>query len=465
MANDIAPELYEKIQKDIVEELEKSDKVRELYKAVASDKADYETANLFSEEIGSIYSRALKNNINSGVLPDGKMYYNIAERTIRPAMEDCYGKISDVTFQVQSDLNKSAGIGIKAIKPKLNDERVEGIINRSCVAEQFDDVSWIFNEPIVNFAQSIVDDSVKVNADFHEKAGLSPTITRKVSGKCCKWCESLAGTYDYRDAPADIYRRHESCRCQVLYNPGDSKKYQNVHTKKWVSPDEDERIAFRKNIGFTEKNCLSFKSGEDANEFFYYDSEGRGILNKKKSKYSRWLDNLSTDEREAISWYAADGYGDINDYWRKRNGWEYISSNVVKASEKIDSAISKFELKENIKVYRGVGQIFEDSIIEKGKWSDIHEIVGKTYHDSGYGSTTVLSGNSVAKSKPVLFEIDIPAGKGRGAYINKLAGQNEDIEYEFLIARNSDFKITDVVINKEPIPSQTIIKMRMITDE
>lgn len=249
MANDIAPELYEKIKKDITEELEKSAKAKELYNAVASGKADYTTANLFSEEIGSIYSRALKNNLNSGVLPDGKMYYNIAERTIRPAMEECYGKISDVTFRVQSDLNRSAGIGIKAIKPELNNERVEGIINRSCTAEHFDDVSWLLDEPIVNFAQSVVDDFVKVNADFHERAGLAPTITRTVSGKCCKWCESLAGTYDYKDAPDDIYRRHESCRCQVLYNPGDSKKYQNVHTKKWVDSAESKKIEQRKNTG------------------------------------------------------------------------------------------------------------------------------------------------------------------------------------------------------------------------
>lgn len=348
MANDIAPELYEKIQKDIAEELGKSDKVRELYKAVASGKADYETANLFSEEIGSIYSRALKNNINSGVLPDGKMYYNIAERTIRPAMEDCYGKISDVTFQVQSDLNKSAGIGIKAIKPKLNEERVEGIINRSCVAEQFDDVSWLLDEPIVNFAQSIVDDSVKVNADFHEKAGLSPTITRKVSGKCCKWCESLAGTYDYRDAPADIYRRHESCRCQVLYNPGDSKKYQNVHTKKWVDPAENEQIEQRKNIGITnlngkEKTAINlYKSAES---YQINERLRNGIkLNKEQEQLITALD----EALEKMPIYNGTVYRSLDssmmnmdDFWRRYQLGMYVNepSYISTSTEVYDPAM------------------------------------------------------------------------------------------------------------------------------
>ena len=75
-----------------------------------------------------------------------------------------------------------------------------------------------------------------------------------------------------------------------------------------------------------------------------------------------------------------------------------------------------------------------------------------TYYDLGYGSSTALTGNRVATSKPVLFEIEIPAGQGRGACINKLAGQNEGSEYEFLIARGSKFEITGVEINEEPIP-------------
>lgn len=284
MANDIAPEIYEKIQKDIADELEKSDKLKEMYDLIASGKADYKTANCFSEEIGNIYSRALKNNINSGVLPDGKMYYNIAERTIRPAMEECYGKVSDVTFNIQSDLNKTAGIGIKTIKPELNSERIEGIINRSCSAESFDDVAWLLDEPIVNFAQSVVDDSVKVNAGFHEKSGLNPTITRTVSGKCCKWCDNLAGTYNYRNAPDDIYRRHEHCRCQVLYNPGNSKKYQNVHTKKWVDSNEIDKIEKRRYIGIKSDTFILSNYDGTARRYVNVNEQSKLLADAKSGK-------------------------------------------------------------------------------------------------------------------------------------------------------------------------------------
>lgn len=44
----------------------------------------------------------------------------------------------------------------------------------------------------------------------------------------------------------------------------------------------------------------------------------------------------------------------------------------------------------------------------------------------------------------VMMMFDIPKGKGHGAYINKLAGQYQNIEYEFLIKRNSKFEIYEV---------------------
>ncbi|PKK40388.1 hypothetical protein ABB02_00374 [Clostridiaceae bacterium JG1575] len=68
--------------------------------------------------------------------------------------------------QTQEALNKKAKIGIKPIKPALNQDRIDGLIEKNVEAEQYDDAAWALNEPIVNFAQSIVDDSAKANADF-----------------------------------------------------------------------------------------------------------------------------------------------------------------------------------------------------------------------------------------------------------------------------------------------------------
>ena len=208
-----------------------------------------------------------------------------------------------------------------------------------------------------------------------------------------------------------------------------------------------------------------FETGDAVNDFFYYDGENRGLMARKNSEHGKWMRSLSDDERDSIGDYTGGGYYDLNNYLRKTGDWqnidpqkeEYLASNI-------DSAISRYRLKDNIRVQRGVMEDALDELIAQ-YGDDSAQLIGKVYHDNGYMSTTALHGNPVATAKPVIFEIDIPAGTGRGAYVNQLAGQYQDAEYEFLLARGSKFTITEIVENDEPIPPQTIIKMRMIVDE
>ena len=65
-------------------------------------------------------------------------------------------------------------------------------------------------------------------------------IIRQVLGNCCEWCQNLAGTYDADDAPRDIYRRHDNCKCMVVFKS--DKKYTNIHTKSEFSEYRDARI-------------------------------------------------------------------------------------------------------------------------------------------------------------------------------------------------------------------------------
>ncbi len=251
---DIAPSLLKAIQDHFGRLFKKSGIITSLYEKVRDGTATYVEANDFAIETGRILAEVFKNNISSEVLPDGKMYYNIAKRTVEPMMKNNYDLITDVTDQVQQALNEAADIGIKAITPELNQDRINGILNKASSADVYNDVAWVLDEPMVNFAQSIVDDAIKANAEFHSKAGLKPKIVRKVAGKCCEWCENLADTYSYRDnVPDDVYRRHQRCRCTVDYMPGDGK-VQNVHTKQWQSQEEYDKIEARKQIGLRTKD-------------------------------------------------------------------------------------------------------------------------------------------------------------------------------------------------------------------
>lgn len=219
-------------------------KIKATYKALADGTATYAQAQEFAVTLGEILAGAFAKHLSSSQLPDGKMYYNVANRILHPTMGGGYELVADYSRQVQEIINRSLGIGIKAIQAPMNKDKIDGLINIVSNAEQYDDVAYALGEPVVNFMSCIVDDTVKANARFQRDAGLSPKIKRTATGGCCEWCRKLAGTYDYNDVSDtgnNVFRRHQYCRCLVEYDGGGD--LQNVYSKKrYKANDIDARI-------------------------------------------------------------------------------------------------------------------------------------------------------------------------------------------------------------------------------
>ena len=247
MENDVLPSILQEVQERFERDFGKSEIVRNAFAALKGKKATYKTANEFAIEVGEILSKALGASLSADRLPDGKMYYNIAQRLLTDVLGRNHELVSGYTSEVQKNLNQEAKIGLKVQVPELNQDRIAGIVNRFSSEENFEDVSWLLGEPIVNFTQSIIDDSIRKNAEFHHQSGLQPEIIRKSYFHCCEWCQEVQGNYKYPRVPKDVYRRHQHCRCIVDYDPK-SGKTQNVWTKKWNSIDK-ERVERRKLIG------------------------------------------------------------------------------------------------------------------------------------------------------------------------------------------------------------------------
>ena len=225
---DIVPELLEKIQKAFENGVNNNAEIARLRKLIESREGSYIEAEEISKEIGAELSQAFGNNLSSATLPDGKMYYNIAQRILQPTLGENHKLITDITTQVQNALNKKAGLGIKPVVPEFNQERVDGLVNHLDHAETFDDIARTLDEPIKQHAMSIVGDAIEANAKFQYDAGLQPRIVREAEHKCCEWCSRLEGVYRYPDeVPENVYRRHDRCRCTVDYVVG--KKRQDVH--------------------------------------------------------------------------------------------------------------------------------------------------------------------------------------------------------------------------------------------
>ena len=247
MVEDIVPSLLKKIKSEFEGARLDSEVLKDLLSKLHHSKASYLDANQYAIEIGDILSKALVASLTNETLPNGKMYYNIAQRVLTDVLGRNHELVSDYTEQVQKNLNYEAKIGLTAQVPELNRDRIAGIVNRFSSEDNFEDVSWLLGEPIVNFTQSIVDDTIRKNAEFHAEVGLSPKIVRTTVGNCCKWCQKLAGSYVYPNVPHDVYRRHQNCRCIVNYKTSDGKR-QNIWTKRIVKPVNSDIIEMRKNL-------------------------------------------------------------------------------------------------------------------------------------------------------------------------------------------------------------------------
>lgn len=243
---DIAPKLLEAITDTYSREAAKNQKIKDILAKIEKGEADYEDLLSYAKELGSCLETAFRVNVSEDVLPDGKMYYNIAERLINPVVKQNYILISKRCEEVQTALNKKAKLGLKGIRPAYNQEKTDSIIDYISSADTYSQREKSFLQSLSTNAKSVVDDSVRENAEFHYKSGLSPKIIRRTNGTSCKWCQSLAGVYDYsavKDTGNNVFRRHANCDCAVSYDPGNgAKKIQDVWSKTWKNDDRIERI-------------------------------------------------------------------------------------------------------------------------------------------------------------------------------------------------------------------------------
>ena len=119
--------------------------------------------------------------------------------------------------EAQKNLNKSAGVGIRPQSPKFDGNRAFGLVE---AVKERGKIGPAFYDQVTNFSQNVVDESIRENAGVQAGAGLSPKIVRTAEAHCCKWCDDLAGTYDYNevsDTGNPIWARHDNCRCLIEY--------------------------------------------------------------------------------------------------------------------------------------------------------------------------------------------------------------------------------------------------------
>lgn len=111
---DVAPELLDRVQKRFSSKVESNREIKRILKKIDDGTADMVDAANYAKEIGESLAAAFS-TIKASDLPDGRMYYNIANRVIRIPLEEADALIEDVAGKIMALLNKKAGIGLKVI--------------------------------------------------------------------------------------------------------------------------------------------------------------------------------------------------------------------------------------------------------------------------------------------------------------------------------------------------------------
>lgn len=239
---DVVPELLENI-KTAFKSISMADRtLATVSRRIRDGTASEIDGHKYAERLGKNASKALQMNLTAETLPDGKLYYNIATRTVIPVLENNQKLINDAAVSIQKEKDVKTGIGLNPITPKFPAERINGLIDKMTADDITleDALVWI-REPIVNNSEAFYDDFIRENVKFRSDAGLRSTITRIAEAKACEWCQNLAGTYDYGDEPENIFRRHEFCRCSLTttYNRTTKEAWSK---RSWEStPEEIER--------------------------------------------------------------------------------------------------------------------------------------------------------------------------------------------------------------------------------
>lgn len=126
---DIVPELYKRI-KDEFDGLVSEDVEIQAILSGHDKTKTLGDVSLIARRIGEYVSDSLCDNFTDDSLPDGKLYWNIMERTIVPIMYEAYELIDQLYDIVLRRMYEKQKIGIKPQKSEFPLERIHDLMNK-----------------------------------------------------------------------------------------------------------------------------------------------------------------------------------------------------------------------------------------------------------------------------------------------------------------------------------------------
>lgn len=262
-------ELFDIIESNFNSKVTNDKETQNLLNILRGRKSTQRDARRYAERLGELLGESFNEVYGFFDIPGGTISKELADRTVVPMLRKTHTSILKYANVSQKAAYEEAGLGINPVSENWEGSRAAGMA--SGFADQITDLTPeeaqpMFKDPVVDFAARIMDDWVRKNAEAIMKAGLQAKIVRELeSSKTttksygpypghksktkityqspCKWCQGLAGTYNYEDVKgrdSDVFKRHSGCRCSVTYIL--NGKAQDVWTKEESKLTLTERL-------------------------------------------------------------------------------------------------------------------------------------------------------------------------------------------------------------------------------
>ena len=142
MTDDVLPELLKLVCDEFEKSYAANGIVKQVQKKLEDKSATYADAYEYAYEVGCMLSDALTKHVTNELLPNGTMYYNIAQRLLQKTLGTNYELVSELAAGVQKVLNRKAGLTLAALKPDIDQDKVDGLIERLSKGDFENDKSW-----------------------------------------------------------------------------------------------------------------------------------------------------------------------------------------------------------------------------------------------------------------------------------------------------------------------------------
>lgn len=222
---DVSTEILDNIRKDFMTGVKNDAGIAKLSTKIGKGKGTQKDMAALSDRLGLQASKALKANLKLSDLPNETLYWNIADKTIRPLLDSVYDQINHYAALQLKGADRVSKINISILRGQDPAERIRQAMNMAVNSLTQPELDNALTDPVITSARKFYDDFQMRNAGFRESMGFRSVIVREYDGvglhngrDACEWCISRAGTYDYSTAKENgVFERHPGCGCSIVH--------------------------------------------------------------------------------------------------------------------------------------------------------------------------------------------------------------------------------------------------------